>query len=99
MLFSDFRASIEDWFMRVTQKHSTALKKKAAVANYRKLSGREVKEHAMCDKTIDENCVRVVIDGYENGAYWCLEEAATLPSLEFNRTISGEDDEDERDEI
>lgn len=94
LIYSDYRASIEDWFMRVTQKHNTALKKKAAAANYRKLSGREVKEYEMCDKTIDDNCLRVVIEGYETGAYWCLEEAATLPSLEFTRATSGEDEED-----
>lgn len=59
---------------------ATLEKRKLAVAEYKPIVEREVKECEPSDPGADD-CIRVLLEGRENGKLWMTDEAKTLPGF------------------
>ena len=82
LTFMGFQVEVEIWFHDVEVKQKTLAKREERLKSFIHLAHRNVRDYAMCDTGVEENCLRVLLDGHENGAFWMMNEA-TPPSLRF----------------
>lgn len=61
---------------------------------YVSILDREVKDVKKSIRAVDPGVTSIVIEGYEDGAYWTTDEAETLPSTKFGIDTEGVDDEE-----
>ena len=83
MTFDGFRAVAEKFFYDVNVKQKTLEIRSERLESYIPLADRNVRDYAMCDTAVEKNCLRVILDGYERGAYWVTADGK-LPSVRFD---------------
>lgn len=89
MTFDGFRAEAERFFYDVKVKQKTLERRIERMESFIPLADRNVRDYAMCDTAVEENCLRVLLDGHERGEFWATADGK-LPSLRF----AGETEED-----
>lgn len=78
-----YQAALEKYFTDV-HKAVTHLKTVSKrLKEYVKLQERPVVDCSMSDPAADAGTVRVLTEGYEYGAFWATDEAASLPTVGF----------------
>lgn len=71
----NFKRYVDDW-VRVTLNMVKQLDRAADnEAAYIPIAERKVKECKLCDGLVDEDCLRMIVEGTENGKYWTTDEA------------------------
>ncbi|MBR5279961.1 MAG: hypothetical protein IKU26_03210 [Clostridia bacterium] len=78
-----YQAALEKYFADVRKAISYLKTASQRLKEYVKLQDKPVVDCAMCDPAADFDTLRVITEGYENGAFWTTDEAVKLPSVGF----------------
>lgn len=78
-----WNARLEDFFKQVNAGLKAINVAQERIDGYVSILDRDVKDMRKSIQTADKGVVSIVIEGYEDGAYWTTDEAETLPSTKF----------------
>lgn len=90
-----WNARLEDFFKQVNANLKAINTAQERLEGYVSILDREVKDMKKSIPTVDNGVVLIVIEGYEDGAYWTTDEAETLPSTKFGIDTEADNKEEE----
>ena len=105
LTYNAYNAWLSNWFTAIAKQKKAVIKAKGNIKNFVELSKREVIETSKADEAIEEDCLRILIEGVEDGAFWSTDEAQKLPAVgvrgpivqpdEFDSELFAENSEDD----
>lgn len=78
-----YQQMLKDYFRAAVSKNRTAQERRRYAYNMKNITSREVLSCEMCDPSVDEGTLRMVIEGRERGMLWTTEEAKIIPGFYF----------------
>ena len=75
MFTSDYISSIKPIFGRIGKVVNTEANAKNLADRYIPLIDRSVVDSYYADNVVDFDCLILIVDGFESGKFWCMEEA------------------------
>lgn len=90
--YNAYNTMLTGWFISVTKQKKAVIKAKENAKSFVELSKREVIETSKADEAIEEDCIRILVEGVEDGMFWSTDEAENLPAIGIRGPISQEDD-------
>lgn len=92
LTYNAYNTFLTGWFISVAKQKKAVIKAKENTKSFIELPKREVIETSKADEAIEEDCIRILVEGVEDGMFWSTDEAEKLPAIGIRGPISQEDD-------
>jgi len=96
LTYNAYNAWLSNWFTSVAKQKKSIIKAKENVKFFVDLYKREIIETSKADEVIEEDCIRILVEGVEDGMFWSTDEAKSLPAVGIRGPIAQEDEFDEQ---